>query len=314
MRKSAVAFAIAALVLFGWPGFVESQGAETLLSMRRTILSQQQDRIIISVQARIGPISKVHGIGGSADCDVHVPLITQALFLPVLGEIKNACTMGPTQQELQDLAPGPMLVEGAFRIWFEGHDQKMPFREEDLQVPASYGDSNPAHLVEIHPITRVGDLNLLDHVRFIEKNGRTIAWKDATSFKRAVTTRLTVRSQSNNGSDYILMHCRCPSLANHYQLDAEIVSPAHLTDNGDGLIASAKILDEDENTIRDAVRIVAIKGTEAFDTLQAAAAGDEFTVYVLARLGLRPLLSSVTASERTIVMPIELILLHAEPR
>lgn len=147
----------------------------------RPRLTQQRDKVLIGFDAIIGPIGQVHSI--SADCDVHVPLITTALFLPVLGEIKNACSMGPTRAQLVALGPGPMRVEGAFRIWFEGHDEGIPFREEDREVPAGYDNSGPPHVVEVHPITRVGDLDLLDRVRFIERNGVTLSWKTGDSFE-----------------------------------------------------------------------------------------------------------------------------------
>lgn len=289
---------------------VQPAQAAAFLSIRQTILTQQRDRVLIGFDATIGPIGRVHSI--SADCDVHVPLITTALFLPVLGEIKNACSMGPTRAQLVALGPGPMRVEGAFRIWFEGHDEGIPFREEDREVPGGYEDSGPPHLVEVHPITRLGDMDLLDRVRFVERNGVTLGWKTGDSFRRSATRQLTIIRRTIAGRSYIQMTCSCPSLANHYQLAAEVVYEAHPTDNGDGVVASGRVFHEDGSVILPRVRFFAVDGTPAADVLDNMAPGDRIILYALARVSLRPLLSRATSSATQIPLPIELVVLHVE--
>jgi hypothetical protein len=293
-------------------GAVSPAEAESLLSIRQSILVEQRDRILIGFQARIGPIGRVHSI--EDDCDVHVPLRTTALFLAILGEIKNACSMGPTRAELVALGVGPMQVEGAFRIWFEGHDAGVPFREEEGQEPEEYENSGPPHLVELHPITRLGPIDFLNRVKFIEKNGQTFAWKTADSFERAVRARLTIRRRTIGGRRYVVLRCTCPRLANHYQLDVEIADSPHPTDNGDGIVASGPIFDESGGVLLPVARFFAIQGTPAAQVLQMVTAGDRLTVYALARLSLRPLLERVRSSVRIIDMPIELLVLHAIPQ
>lgn len=293
-------------------GLTQPAAAESLLSVRQSILVEQQDRILLGFEARIGPIGRVHNI--EDDCDVHVPLRTTAFFLAILGEIKNACSMGPTRAELVALGAGPMPVEGAFRIWFEGHDEGVPFREENRREPEAYNNSGPPHLVELHPITRLGPLDLLDRVRFIEKNGQTFVWKTADSFGRAVRARLTIRRRTIGGRRYVVLRCTCPRLANHYQLDVEIANSPHPTDNGDGIVASGPIFDKNGEVLLPLARFFAIQGTPAAQVLETVAAGDRLTVYALARLSLRPLLGRVRSSARTINMPIELVVLHAEPQ
>lgn len=304
-----IAFAIAVGLLFG---AVKPAQAESLLSVRQAILTEQQDRILIGFEARVGPIGRVHSI--EDHCDVHVPLRTTALFLPILGEIKNACSMGPTRADLVTLSVGPMQVEGAFRIWLEGHDEGIPFREEDREEPERYENSGPPHLVEVHPITRLGPLELLDRVRFIEKNGRTLGWKTGESFERAVRARLTIRRRTIGGRRYVVLRCTCPRLANHYELDVEVTHSPHPTDNGDGIVASGRIFGENGEILLPLARFFAIQGTPAAEVLQDAARGERLTLYALARVSLRPLLSRVRSSDRIINMPIELVVLHAEPQ
>jgi hypothetical protein len=154
----------------------------------------------------------------------------------------------------------------------------------------------------------------LNRVRFIEKNGQTFAWKTADSFGRAVRARLTVRRRTIGGRRYVVLRCVCPRLANHYQLDVEIANSPHPTDNGDGIIASGSIFDKNGEVLLPLARFFAIQGTPAAQVLETVAAGDRLTVYALARLSLRPLLGRVRSSARTINMPIELVVLHAEPQ
>lgn len=305
-RQVAVGLILAALLL----SIAPPAHAAATLSMRESILLQQRDRVTIEFSATIGPIGTVHSI--SADCDVHVPLITQALFLAVLGEIKNACSMGPTRAQLVALGPGPMTVSGAFRIWFEGHDSGIPFQEEDMTIPESYENSGPPHLVEVHPITRLGDLDVLDRVRFVEKNGVTFAWKTGDSFRRSATRQISIAKQAIGGQTYVQMVCSCPALANHYELEAEVVYDSHPTDNGDGVVASGRVFHEDGSVILSRVRFFAIAGTPAADVLETVNPGDRLTLYALARVSLRPLLSRATFTPRQIPLPIELIVLHAE--
>lgn len=300
-----VGFAVALLL-----DTVHPVQAESLLSIRQSTLTQQRDRILISVAARIGPIGNVHNL--SADCDIHVPLRTEAISLPILGEVKNACSVGPTRAQLTALGPGPMPVAGAFRIWFEGHDAGVPFREEEGDVPDEYENSGPPHLVEVHPITRIGSMNLLANVRLIEKDGQTIGWKTAESFRRAATRKLTIRRRTIGGTRYVLMRCACPPLANHYKLSVEIVFAPHPTDNGDGLVAMGKVFDDEAQVIRSRVRLFAIKGTPAADLLEDSEPGDDLTIYGVARLSLRPVLRRLRATARVIDMPIELVILHGE--
>ncbi len=305
-RQFAVGLTLAAVLL----GFAPPAGAAATLSMRESILLQQRDRATIQFSATIGPIGTVHSI--SADCDIHVPIITQVLFLAVLGEIKNACSMGPTKAQLVALGPGPMTVRGAFRIWFEGHDSGIPFREEDMSIPDAYENSGPPHLVEVHPITRLGNLDLLDRVRFVEKNGVTFAWKTGDSFRRAATRQMTIAKQTVGGHTYVQMVCSCPALANHYELDVEIVYAPHPTDNGDGVVASGRVFHEDGSVILSRVRFFAIAGTSAAGVLETVDPGDRLILHALARVSLRPLLRRATFTPRQIPLPIELVVLHAE--
>jgi hypothetical protein len=207
-----------------------------------------------------------------------------------------------------------MRVEGAFRIWFKGHDEGIPFREEEEEVPAGYDNSGPPHLVEVHPITRLGDMDLLDRVRFIERNGVTLSWKTGNSFRRSATRQLTIIKRTIAGRSYIQMTCSCPSLANHYQLTAEILYEAHPTDNADGVVALGRVFHEDGSVILPRVRFFAVGGTPAADVLENVAAGDRLVLYALTRVSLRPLLSRVTSSATQIPLPIELVVLHVEPQ
>ncbi len=245
---------------------------------------------------------------------MHVPLITAKLFLSILGEIKNACSMGPSRSELVALGLGPMQVEGAFRIWFEGHDDGIPFREEERAVPESYEDSGPPHLVEVHPLTRLGPLDLIDRVRFIEKNGQTIGWKSPQSFRRAVQTRITIRRRTVESRRYVVIRCTCPRLANHYKLDVEVVYSPHPTDNGDGVVTTGRILDDEGEVLLARARLFALDGSPAHAVLRNVEPGERLTVYGLARVSLRPLLNRVRATEQAIQLPIELVVLHAVER
>lgn len=110
------------------------------------------------------------------------------------------------------------------------------------------------------------------------------------------------------------MTCSCPSLANHYQVTAEIVYEAHPTENADGVVASGRVFHEDGSVILPRVRFLAVGGTPAADVLENVSVGDRLILYALARVSLRPLLTRVASSATQIPLPIELVVLHAEPQ
>jgi hypothetical protein len=93
-----------------------------------------------------------------------------------MGELKNACSIKPQgapnthwAHAIYDETHGRAVqVSGVFRIWLEHPPSGSAFQSESKRVDW-YKNSNPDHMVELHPITQVGSLDFLAHVAAIEE-------------------------------------------------------------------------------------------------------------------------------------------------
>jgi hypothetical protein len=81
--------------------------------------------------------------------------------LPVVGEIANAA-LHKDAMEIVHHSGGsgkPLSVTGVWRIWPEHSGSKTETQGKPLEA---YTIANPEHVFEIHPVTRLNDLGLLD--------------------------------------------------------------------------------------------------------------------------------------------------------
>lgn len=100
----------------------------------------------------------------SKDGDLHVAGRSPQIELPMVAELMNARAHRPLVTALNDTedSPTPMKLSGVWRVWpeYEGLERQIRFQRVE---PAE--STNPEHLFEIHPITRIGDTDVVDTLR-----------------------------------------------------------------------------------------------------------------------------------------------------
>src|SRR5688572_2122077 len=76
-------------------GFLDaSLCAAAELRLRESLLQAQRDRVSIAITAVVDHLgAKAHDL--AEDCDLHVPLRSREIQVPLLGEVKNACSFPP---------------------------------------------------------------------------------------------------------------------------------------------------------------------------------------------------------------------------
>ena len=135
-------------------------GPAATLVLKRKFVEEYKNRATIEVSFTIEHAKKsVNTIGkGGEDGDLHVAGRAPKVGLPMVAEVVNAkgqqSALGVIRKAEGTEQPIPLA--GVWRIWFEH-----PGKQDHIQgqpVPAAH-NTNPDHVFEIHPITRVGDVS-----------------------------------------------------------------------------------------------------------------------------------------------------------
>ena len=293
-----------------------SQALAAELQLRESVLQVQRDRVTMTITAVVDHLGeRAHPL--SEDCDLHVPLRSREIRVPFIGELKNACSEKPAgtsqafwsdriYEETHGLA---VSVSGAFRIWLEHPPTGTAVQTEGARVPW-YGNSNPDHQVELHPLVRVGSLDFSSHIKRIRDGGNSFAGYGPAQLSAILNKKLTIQRITIQGEPYVRIK-GTKTGNNHWDLRARIASaPESLAD---GTRVRLDILNGNQ-VVSGALGLVAVSvaGTVADTRLQAVASGDIVRFQALIRMQLATLLDQLGPSEQQISLPVEFVLLDVE--
>ena len=291
---------------------VDALGAE--LWLRESLLQAYRGKILVTVQATIDQLGKkAHPL--AEDCDLHVPLRSDAIRLPLLGELKNACSMRPanstdrywSQRIEAEVGAEPLEVQGVFRIWPE-HPPEEGERQCECDPLPDYPHSNPDHMVELHPVTRIGPLDFSEHVREIRKGNQRYRGSQTSRLKAALGGKtITIEREEENGERYIVI--QGPKTGyNHWTLNAIVRSPPRPV--ADGHSFSVDVVYR-RRIVKADLPVVTVRGTKADRWVkdQHPAVGQEVTLFGIVRLEVDAILDAVGDEPKVISMPYELVIL-----
>src|SRR5262249_46833891 len=137
----------------------------------------------------VDAVAKVHKIGkGGDDGDLHFSGRAREVQLPIVAEIMNARDEDDAQAIARtSRGKDPVKITGAWRLWCEHANTS---RQVTGAALAPFTTTNPDHVFEIHPVTRVGEVQVLNSVREIDG----YEYKDATdAFQHLDNVRCTIR-------------------------------------------------------------------------------------------------------------------------
>lgn len=151
----AVAVALAAAVL-------EAASLKTVF-LHNTFIDKYKDRALITDAAlRIDFVpDEAHAVAD--DGDIHASARpAPEIGLPMVVEIVNPRAVKASMTELQNHRGGKVLpLVGAWRLWLE-HPSAAPQRQGETVHLDPAKKSNPDHVFEIHPVTRLGSVDILE--------------------------------------------------------------------------------------------------------------------------------------------------------
>lgn len=139
---------------------------EIEIEIDRSFLEKYKDRISITATFTVDKAMQ-NPVGRHLDGDLHFSGRAPEIALPVVGEIANAAS----EKRAIDIIHGaegtgrPVKITGVWRIWPEHPGSEK--EEQGTPLPATKS-INPAHVFEIHPVTKINDLELLETLRPVE--------------------------------------------------------------------------------------------------------------------------------------------------
>ncbi len=208
------------------------------------------------------------------DGDLHFAGRAPQVALPVVAEITNAAD----ETAAMDVVHGakgtgkPLKVSGVWRIWPEHAGRA---EEEQGQPLPAMDTENPDHVFEVHPVTAIDGLELLDSFRPVRgfkpgAAGRTFGIYEKVACTLRVkpkTVSIATETGVYNDVEFVMKLAEEPQL---------VVS--------DGRFVIASALDLDGKLLVGRLRIVFARGTPPERAVRLLKAGDRLHVYGVPRL------------------------------
>jgi len=226
------------------------------------------DYIIDKAHKRPNPPSK--------DGDMHIAGRSESIGLPIVAEIMNAAGQASAVRLVHSVEGANQAVSltGVWRLWCE-------HAGEDLQIQGNPIDqittTNPPHVFEIHPITKLQDHNLLPSLKPID--GFNYKKADDALFRYASTRCEIIPNNDNtvtiqtNGIGYNYVECNIEVADNSVEVS-------------DGRFVFCKILTVDNDIVAQKVRVGFVKNSIPENSVKAMGIGDRMHVIAIPRIDL----------------------------
>ena len=280
------------------------------LWLRETLVKKHAKDILVTIQAIPGHIGKrAHSI--KRDCNLHVPLRSEDIKVAILGKIKNACshpegiTATHWSNKLKPLEGQSVKVKGVLRVWLE-HPPKGGKRQCECDTLPRYTNSNPNHMVELHPLTRLGSISFLKMTRSIQKGDTPyVGYRGGRLALTLNKMKIAIRRIEKANKAFIAIKGPKSSY-NHWTVLAVVTGIAER--RRDGHAFDVAVVHRD-GLIERQLRALTIKGTPADEGVETLEVNDEVVLFGIVRLDLAEIEREAGAAWKTIPMPYELIVL-----
>ena len=260
------------------------------ITLRKSFVDSFKNRVTIDCrnfeiyEAHVKPNSP------SKDADLHFAGYERRIGMPIVAEIMNArgqqdAVDAVHQFEGNGRPQQSVKLSGAWRIWCEH-----PNDEEDFKhgMPIRIKNTNPAHVFEIHPLTKINDIDVITSLSKINGFDYKEAERAFTAYSNA-RCRIIPKSKTitieTNGVGYNYVDFWVMLNENNKQVV------------DDGLFIYATILNSDYNPtnpdensdefiISHKTRVAFVKGSGVFNKVQNMGEGDVLHIVGIPRINL----------------------------
>ncbi len=253
----------------------EVRRGDVRIVLDRAFLEQYKNRATIDTHFTIDHAGK-QAHAGYLDGDLHVAGRAAEIGLPVVAEVQNAASRPEAIELVHRLAGSGETIplSGVWRLWSEHFGKDEEAQGESL---APIDRTNPPHVFEIHPVTRLAELDLSDTFRpvpgFRPEPGEVI-------FDSLKEARLRIVPSETS----ITLYTRRQEL-NDAEFTVEIGSePPQIVE--DGRFVTGALLSPRGNRLADRVRMVFVRETAPEKIARRLGPGDRLHVFGIPRIDL----------------------------
>ncbi len=278
--------------------------------LRERVVKKYLNDILVTIQATPDHIGeKARPI--KQDCNLHVPLRSNDIKVAILGEIKNACSQPEKtaatywSSKLKPMEGQIIEAKGVLRVWLE-HPPLGGKRQCECDPLPRYTNSTPNHMVQLHPLTQLGNISFLEMTRGVQKGDIPyIGYRGGKLPSTLNRKRISIRRVSKAGETYIVIRGSRTGYS-HWTLLAVVMSTAEK--RKDGHAFDVAVVHRDGFMERN-LRALTIKGTAADKSTESLEVNDEVVLFGIMRLDLALIEKKAGQKWKTIPMPYELIVL-----
>lgn len=224
---------------------------------------------------------------GYLDGDLHVAGRAEEIGLPIVAEVENAASRPEAIETVHHVAQSgePIRLDGAWRIWSEHFGRGEQAQGETLPPIAR---TNPPHVFEVHPVTRLGDLDLTGTFHpvpgFRPEPGTVVFDSLKNARLRIVPSESSItlytRREELNDADFTIETGNDPPLV-----------------ASDGRFVVARVLSPRGDLIADRIRMVFVAGTAPERVARGLVPGERLRVFGIPRIDLSAVAFRVARSD-----------------
>jgi hypothetical protein len=306
IQKTGIAFSSVLLLMLT----SASLYAQSDIILKNTFIKKCMDRATIDVHYVLDH-AKAHpnpiGSGGS-DGDLHTTGRSSDIQLPMVAEIINAAQ----HQEGVNIAHSiegngkAVSLSGFWRVWCEHPGRVDQVQGQTVPIPTT---TNPDHIFEIHPITKLGSVDLSTSITVIPNYVAYTADKAFQKYENeecdisstSTTTTITTKKIGYNYAKFTI----------ELNEDDQEVVP-------DGRIVHANVLSSNGDEIATDIRMIFLKGSDAEQRVKTLDTGANMTLLGIPRVNLSEDMDLAKKAKKTgkpvhTKLPYEMIVVGAYP-
>ena len=267
-------------------GFLYSNSQITM-TLRKSFIDSFKNKLTIAANYEVYFAHK-HPNPGSKDGDLHFAGTDKKIGLPIVAEIMNAKDFDHAVDIVHNFEgkgkpQNKVPLSGVWRLWCEHPGDIEAFKQGKMKIEIE--NTNPAHVFEIHPVTKIDTMDLSASLHKI--SGYT--YKDAEdAFSRYSNLRCKIKQTAKtitietNGIGY-----------NYVDFWLKFNSSDNLMVS-DGLFAFCTIYnsdfkpedDDQDDLITHKLRVAFVKGSSLYEKAKGSKKGDFLHVVGIPRVNL----------------------------
>jgi hypothetical protein len=258
---------------------------EIAITLKKTFIEAYKNRVTIEVALTVDKADK-RPHAAVFDGDFHLAGRAPGVDLPVVAEIQNAASEKEAFERVRrDEGSGRALeIAGAWRIWSEHVGKVEEIQGEDFPSTAA---TNPDHVFEIHPVTRVAEIGLLESLRPVKgyRPGRAdVIFRSLEKIlcrilPGAATTTIVTRKKQFVDVEFLL----------------EVGEEQHQVVS-DGRFVTATVFDLKGGLLASRVRMVFVRDSPPEKIVRSLSPGSRLHAFGLPRINLEEIASRAARS------------------